>query len=181
MPSSRLAPAKTYLRLMMPTAPDSPQAAAFRRQVPSPARLKLFMLRKLPMAWLAGLRLTALTPEAATVTIRFRYLTQNPFRSIYFACLAMAAELASGIQAMMHVQAGQPVSMLVTSLQGDFTKKAVGLIRFTCPDGPRIAQAVAESRATGEGRTVVCTSTGVDEAGDVVAVFRLTWSFRARK
>ncbi len=165
----------------MPIPADSPQAAAFRRQVLSPTRLKLFMLRKLPMAWLAGLRLVALTPEAATVTIRFGYLTQNPFRSIYFACLAMAAELASGIQAMMHVQAGPPVSMLVTGIEGDFTKKAIGLIRFTCPNGPAIAQAVAESRASGEGRTVVCTSTGLDEAGDVVAVFRLTWSFRARR
>lgn len=165
----------------MPTATDSPQAAAFRRQVLSPIKLKLFMLQKLPMAWLSGLRLVQLTPESATVTIRFKYLTQNPFRSIYFACLAMAAELASGIQAMMHTQAGGPVSMLVVGIQGNFTKKAVGLIAFTCPDGPRIAQAVAESRATGEGRTVECTSTGVDEAGDVVAVFRLTWSFRAKK
>jgi hypothetical protein len=93
----------------------------------------------------------------------------------------MAAELASGIQAMMHVQAGGPVSMLVVGLQGDFTKKAVGLISFTCPDGPRIAQAIAESRATGEGRLVEATSTGLDEAGDVVATFRLTWSFRAKK
>ena len=166
---------------MTPTTTDSPQAAAFRRQVLSPMKLKLFMLQKLPMAWLAGLRLVQLNPESATVTIRFKYLTQNPFRSIYFACLAMAAELASGIQAMMHTQAGGPVSMLVVGIQGDFTKKAVGLIAFTCPDGPRIAQALAESRTTGEGRTVECTSTGVDEAGDVVAVFRLTWSFRAKK
>ena len=160
---------------------DTPQAAAFRRQVLSPMKLRLFMVRKLPMAWLAGLRLTRLTPEAATVTVRFKHLTQNPFRSIYFACLAMAAELASGMQAMMHVQGGSPVSMLVVKLEGDFTKKAVGLITFTCPDGPAIAQAVTESRATGEGRTVECTSTGVDEAGDVVAVFRLIWSFRAKR
>ena len=165
----------------MTTATDTPQAAAFRRQVLSPAKLRLFMMRKLPMAWLAGLRLTQLTPESATVTIRYKYLTQNPFSSLYFACLAMAAELASGIQGMMQVQAGGPVSMLVTGIQGDFTKKAVGLIAFTCPDGPLIAQAVAESRATGEGRTVVCTSTGLDEAGDVVAVFKLTWSFRAKR
>ena len=164
------------------TAPaDTPQAAAFRRQVLNPLKLRLYMVRKLPMAWLAGLRLTQLTPEHATVTVRFKHLTQNPFRSIYFACLAMAAELASGMQAMMHVQGGGPVSMLVVKLEGDFTKKAVGLITFTCPDGPRIAQAVAESRATGEGRTVECTSTGVDEAGEVVAVFRLTWSFRAKR
>ena len=166
---------------MTPALADTPQAAAFRRQVLNPTKLRLFMLRKLPMAWLAGLRLTQLTPEMAAVTIRYKYLTQNPFRSLYFACLAMAAELASGIQAMMHVQAGGPVSMLITSIQGDFTKKAVGLITFTCPDGAHIARAVAESRATGEGRTVVCTSTGLDEVGDVVAVFKITWSFRAKK
>ena len=166
---------------MQTLTPDSPQAAAFRAKVLKPLNLRLFMLRQLPMAWLAGLRLTQFTAEAATVTIRHKFLTQNPFRSIYFACLAMAAELASGIQAMMCVQAGSPVSMLVTHLEADFTKKAVGLISFTCADGPTIAQAIAESRATGEGRTVVTTSTGTDEAGDTVAVFRITWSFRARK
>ena len=165
---------------METTTIDTPEAAAFRAQVLQPLNLRLFMMKQLPMAWLAGLRLTRFTPEAATVTVRFKFLTQNPFRSIYFACLAMAAELASGIQAMMHVSSGSPVSMLVTHLEADFTKKAVGLIAFTSADGQRIAQAIAESRATGEGRTVVCTSTGLDEAGDTVAVFRITWSFRAK-
>jgi acyl-coenzyme A thioesterase PaaI-like protein len=160
---------------------DTPKAEAFRRTVLNPVKLRLFLAQKLPMAWLAGLRLRELTADRAVVTVKFKHLTQNPFRSIYFACLGMAAELASGIQAMMHVQAGSPVSMLVTKLEADFTKKAVGIIAFTCPDGPRIAQAVAESRATGEGRTVVATSTGLDEAGDVVAVFRITWSFLAKK
>ncbi|MGI4743512.1 MAG: DUF4442 domain-containing protein [Janthinobacterium lividum] len=165
----------------VPVPITTTQAAAFRRQVLNPVKLRLFMLRKLPLAWLAGLRLVAFTPEAATVTIRYKYLTQNPFRSIYFAALAMAAELASGIQAMLHTQGGGPVSMLVVGLEAEFTKKAVGLIAFTCPDGAAIAQAVAESRATGKGCTVQCTSTGRDEAGDVVAVFRITWSFRAKQ
>ena len=159
---------------------DTPAMQAFRRQVLHPFKLRLFLLRKLPLAWLAGLRLVALTPEAATVTIRYQYLTQNPFRSIYFAALAMAAELASGIQAQLHTQGGGPVSMLVVGLQAEFTKKAVGTIAFTCPDGAAIGAAIAESRTTGEGRTVGCTSTGRDEAGDVVAVFRVTWSFRAK-
>jgi acyl-coenzyme A thioesterase PaaI-like protein len=162
----------------MPT--DTPAMQAFRRQVLNPGKLRLFMLRRLPLAWLAGLRLVALTPEAATVTIRYKYLTQNPFRSIYFAALAMAAELASGIQAMLHTQGIGAVSMLVVGLQADFTKKAVGLIAFTCSDGAAIAQAIADSRATGDGRTVVCTSTGRDEASDIVAVFRVTWSFKAK-
>lgn len=158
----------------------SPAQQAFRQQVLNPFKLQLFLLRRLPLAWLAGLRLTTLTPEAATVTIRYKYLTQNPFKSIYFAALAMAAELASGIQAMLHTQGGGPVSMLVVGLEADFTKKAVGLVTFTCPDGGLIAAAVAKSRATGEGRTVACTSTGRDAAGDVVAVFRVTWSFKAK-
>ncbi len=161
--------------------PDTPQAAAFRAKVLKPLNLRQFMLRHLPMAWLAGLRLTSFTAEAATVSIRFKFLNQNPFRSIYFACLAMAAEMASGIQALLHVRTGSPVSMLVTHLEADFTKKAVGLISFTSEDGPRIAQAIAESRATGEGRTVLTTSTGLDEAGDTIAVFRIMWSFRVRK
>ena len=162
------------------TTLDSPAAAAFRRTISSPLKLRLFMLRSLPMAYLAGLRLREITPERASVTVPFKYLTKNPFRSIYFACLGMAAEMASGMLAMMNIQGQGRVSMLVVGLEADFTKKAVGLISFTCEDGQRIAQAIADSRASGEGRTLVCTSTGTDEAGDTVATFRITWSFRAK-
>ncbi|WP_245849495.1 DUF4442 domain-containing protein [Hymenobacter crusticola] len=171
---------------MTPTGPvplastDTPPMVAFRRSILNPLKLRLFMLRRLPMAYLAGLRVQRFTAHEASVTVPFKYLTQNPFRSIYFACLAMAAELASGVQALMHVSSGPPMSMLVTGMEATFKKKAVGLITFTCPDGASIGQAVAESRATGEGRTVVATSTGLDAAGEVVAVFRITWSFRAR-
>ena len=155
-------------------------AATFRRQVLTPWKLRLFLFRKLPMAALAGLRLRQLTDSRAEVSIAFRFLTQNPFRSIYFACLAMAAEFASGIQAMLQVQAGGPVSMLVVSMEASFTKKAVGTIVFACEDGAGITQAIAESRATGEGRAITCTSIGTDMAGDVVAIFRIQWSFRAK-
>ena len=158
----------------------SPAAVAFRRTISNPLKLRLFMLRSLPMAYLAGLRLREITPERAIVTVPFKYLTKNPFRSIYFACLSMAAEMASGMLAMMYTQGAGRVSMLVVGLEAEFTKKAVGLIAFTSSDGLHIAQAIADSRATGEGRTVVATSTGVDESGAVVATFRITWSFRAK-
>jgi hypothetical protein len=164
------------------TAPtDTPQAAAFRRTIQNPLKLRLFMLHSLPMAYLAGLRVRDMTPTQATVTVPFKYLTKNPFRSIYFACLSMAAEMASGVLSLMYISSGPPVSMLVTGMEAEFTKKAVGLISFTCLDGASIGQAVAAARATGEGQTVVCTSTGTDQAGDQVAVFRITWSFRAKK
>lgn len=158
----------------------TPAQQTFQRAILTPWKLRLFQLRRLPMAYLAGLRVRSLTPEQATVTVPFKYLTQNPFRSIYFACLSMAAELASGVLAMLHTQGQGRVAMLVVGLEAEFTKKATERITFTCPDGALLAQAIADSRATGEGRTACCTSTGRDTAGNVVAVFRITWSFKAK-
>ena len=155
-------------------------AESMRRAMRNPWKLGLYMLGKLPMGLLAGLRIVAFDEEMAAVSIRLGYLTKNPFRSIYFACLSMAAEMASGAQGIVHVAAGSPVSMLIVGIEGTFSKKATGRITFTCPDGAAIAKAVEEARSTGESRSVVCTSTGRDAAGDEVATFRLTWSFKTK-
>jgi hypothetical protein len=160
--------------------PTTPKLDKLRRDLLKPWKLKLFMLAKLPMGFLAGLKVTECTERAAAVTIRFGYLTKNPFRSMYFACLAMAAELSTGVLGLLPTLAGSPVAMLIVGLEGEFTKKAVGLITFRCEDGEAVKQAIAETRATGEPRVVPCTTTGRDETGDVVATFKFTWSFKAR-
>jgi hypothetical protein len=159
----------------------NPRAEEFRQSVTSPTKLKLFFLKDLPMAYLAGLRIKHLDFEKGVVTIPFKYLNKNPFRSIYFACQAMAAELSTGVLAMMAIYKSRPsVSMLVVGMEATFQKKAAGLVTFTCTDGQQIFEAVAQSKATGEGRTVVCTSIGTDAAGDKVAEFKITWSFKAK-
>jgi inosine-uridine nucleoside N-ribohydrolase len=71
--------------------------------------------------------------------------------------------------------------MLVVGLEASFQKKATGLTAFTCADGGMIARAVEEALATGESRQVKTESTGHNESGEVVAVFHITWSFRAKK
>ena len=147
----------------------------------NPFKFRLFLLKRLPMAFIAGLKLAEISEDKSVVTVRYKYLTQNPFKSLYFACLAMAGELASGVLSLSHVYAaGVPVSMLVTKMEADFTKKAVGKISFTCIDGNAIKKAIEESKATGEGRTIVATSVGMDEKGDQVAVFRITWSYKVK-
>lgn len=156
-------------------------ADKFRQLVLSPAKFRLFMLAKLPMAYMADLRVTALTDERATVTIPYKYLNKNPFNSIYFASLSMAAELSTGVLCMMHTYKADPaVSMLVVHLDADFTKKAVGKITFMCEDGRRIQEAAKQTMQTGEGVTIVATSIGMDEKGDQVAEFRFTWSLKAK-
>lgn len=147
----------------------------------NPLKFNWFLLTKLPMAFLAGLRIEEINEDKAVISIRYKYLTQNPFRSLYFACLAMAGELASGALSLSCIYGSKPsVSMLVTHMEADFSKKAVGKIKFICNDGKLIANAIEESRRTGVGRTVIATSTGIDEAGDKVAEFRITWSYKAK-
>lgn len=46
------------------------------------------------------------------------------FRSTYFACLAMAAEMSTGALAMAHLyHSDPPVSMLVVKLESEYFKK----------------------------------------------------------
>jgi hypothetical protein len=163
-------------------APLPDNAAAFRNLVFSPVKFRLFLLARLPMAYMAGLRVTSLSHQQATVSIRYKYLNKNPFNSLYFACLSMAAELSTGVLCMMHVYKSNPaISMLVVHMEAYFMKKAVGRILFTCHDGQQIYEAIVRTKATGEGVTVTATSIGTDESGDKVAEFRYTWSLKAKQ
>ncbi|RLD49247.1 MAG: thioesterase, partial [Bacteroidetes bacterium] len=77
-------------------------------------RMRIFFLKHLPMAFFAGLKITEINREKASVTVPYKYLNKNPFRSVYFAVLSMAAELSTGILAMAAISDfSVPVSMLV--------------------------------------------------------------------
>jgi hypothetical protein len=140
-----------------------------------------FLLLKLPVGLLTGLKLKEVTAEKAVVCIKYQWINKNPFHSIYFGCLAMAAELASGTLGLVHTMGLKPnVSVLVVHMEADFVKKGRGRVYFTCADGALIAKAVQEAKQTGEPTRVVATSVGLDENGKEIATFRITWSFKAK-
>jgi hypothetical protein len=168
---------------MTPATPSASGAAAgsFFRLLGSPSRFRLFLLRKLPAAFFARLRLEGADEAACTVSLPFGWATQNPFRSIYFACLAMAAEMSTGVLAMAHLYRRSPaVSMLVTGMEARFYKKAAGRIRFTCGEGHQIREAVEAAVSSGEGRTIRALSQGYNGQGELVAEFWFTWSFKRK-
>lgn len=140
------------------------------------------MLLKLPLAFIAGLKITAIDPQKAVVTIPYKFLTKNPFRSIYFAALSMAAELSTGILAMAAVhETGKPISMLVFDMRASFRKKAVNRITFTCLEGQKISDAVNKCLETDEGQTVAVQTIGIDKNGNEVAEFEFVWTFKVKK
>lgn len=159
----------------------NPQFPAFKKLITHPVRFAFFKLIKLPAAFIAGLKVGYIDEEQTVILVKHGWLNQNPFKSMYFAVQAMAAEMSTGLFPVGQTyKTNPPVSMLVVGLEAKFIKKATGLISFTCKDGLKIAQMIDEAIATGEGRTIVCTSTGTNEQGEVVAEFNITWSFKSK-
>jgi len=154
----------------------------FIQLVQSPLKFRLFLFSKLPSAFFSGVRVLGISPEKAIVTVPYKWFSQNPFKSTYFACLAMAAELSTGLLAMLNTYKRQPaVSMLVVSMEANYFKKAVGPTAFICEDGKLIADAVDEAIQTGESRVVKAKSTGKNIDGELIAEFYITWSFKSKK
>ena len=156
-------------------------ADRFIKLVKHPIKFNLFLLTKLPSAFFCGVRVQSISEENAVVTVPYKWLSQNPFKSTYFACLAMAAELSTGLLSMMNTYQRQPaVSMLVTELEASYFKKATELTFFTCEAGAAIKNCIEEAIKTGEGVSIKAKSTGRNSAGEIVAVFYITWSFKTK-
>ena len=159
----------------------NPAAASFIKLIKHPIKFRIFLLSKLPNAWFAGLRVRDIDERKCVVSVPYKWFTRNPFRSTYFACLSMAAEMSTGALAMAHLYKRKPsVSMLVVKVESEYFKKTTGLTVFTCEDGELINQAIGASIATGEPQTIKARSAGHNKEGVLVAEFYVTWSFRAR-
>jgi len=140
-----------------------------------------FLMFKLPSAFLCGVKLKELDDTKSVVKVKHRWINQNPFNSMYFAVQSMAAELTTGAIVIKKIkESGQRVSMLVTNHNGTFTKKAVGLITFTCNDGSLIDDALKRTIETGEGQTILMKSIGVNENGEQVSAYEFEWSIKLK-
>ena len=156
-------------------------ATSFFALVNHPFKLKLYLLANLPAAFFSGIRVVDADQQTCMTSVRYNTFTKNPFRSTYFACLSMAAELSTGVLAMSNVFGRKPnVSMLVTGMEAHFHKKAVGKTIFICSYGDEIRAAIERSVNKKEGQEVRVKSVGRNEANDLIAEFWFTWSFKAK-
>ena len=107
----------------------------------TPSKINKFLLFKLPSAYLSGVRLKEITQEIATVTVKHRWINQNPFKSLYWATQGMASELATGVLVIQEIEtSGEKISMLVRSQKGTFTSSIsldfspLVVSRYSCPE-----------------------------------------------
>lgn len=147
----------------------------------SPIMFKLFLAGRLPMGFMAGLKVKHVDTEQCQITVPYRWMNQNPFRSTYFAVLSMAAEMSTGMFGMMMTIESDPsVSMLVSKVESEFIKKATGITTFTCTEGKLINEAIEKAVLTGEGQQFLATTVGTSKTGEVESRFKVQWSFKMR-
>ncbi len=147
----------------------------------SPRAINLFLLAKLPSAFICGVRLKNITATACKTSVRFRWINQNPFGSMFWAVQGMAAELSTGALVLQKIRDSKKnISMLVASNNASFTKKAKGRIVFECLDGALIDQAIKDTIKTGEGQVVTMKAIGRNTEGVVVSTFNFEWTLKIK-
>ena len=148
----------------------------------TPSKLNKFSMFKLPSAYLCGVRVKYLDANKCEVTVKHKWINQNPFKSMFWAVQGMAAELSTGALMIGKIQeSGKRVSMLVTTNNASFTKKATGRITFACNDGHLIDEALQKTIETGEGQTIWMKSVGVNQDGVEVSTFNFEWSIKVKQ
>lgn len=147
----------------------------------TPSKVNTFLFIKLPAAFLCGVRLKSLDQIKSCVSVKYRWINQNPFRSMYFAVQMMAAELSTGVIVLSKIrESGKNVSMLVASSHAVYHKRVVGRVFFICEDGELFDNTLRAAIDSGEGQTIKLRSVGTNEEGEVVSEMIFDWTVKLR-
>lgn len=161
--------------------PLNERSERYRRRVLHPWGFRAYLWARLPLAACAGLSLRSIDGSSCTVSLPGGWRTRNPFRSTYFAAQAMAAEMSTGVPALVLVQ-GAPasVAMILREVRAVFSKSIQGRSSFTFSDVAGMQAVVERAARSGESEMYTGRSTGRTADGAVAAEFDITWSFKRR-
>jgi hypothetical protein len=148
----------------------------------SPFQYNLYNFFKLPSVWWCGIRVKSVNEESCLVSVKHRWINQNPFKSMFWAVQGMAAELSTGLLLMNEIaRTKKSFSMLVLNNKANFSKKATGRISFSCDQGSQIKECLNKSISSGTPQTIWLNSSGLDSKGDTVSKFSFEWSLKLRR
>lgn len=142
---------------------------------------KILLLFQVPINFVTGMRLREINETSCKVSVPYRWVNKNPFKSTFWAVLGMAAEMSTGALVKMYTYKLKPsVSILVGDCSAEFVAKAKGLTTFVCEDGMRIAETIKKAIETGDPQEILCKTVGYSKAGEEVARFTFTWKMKRR-
>jgi hypothetical protein len=154
-------------------------ALDYQKKMTNPFIFWWAMLFKLPSAVFWRLKIKTLSQEKCEVSIPYFWRSQNPFKSIYFAALAGAAELSTGALCQLALAGKGAFSMLVVDFRAEYHKKANTKITFSCSQGEELFTLI-EGLNPGDTSQLTMISEGKNPSGETVAKFFVTWSFKRK-
>jgi hypothetical protein len=161
---------------------DQKKLRFFQRLLGNRLFFKVAIFFQVPMDFIAGMRIRELNEESCKVTVPYRWLNKNPFKSTFWAVLGMAAEMSTGALVKMYTYKLEPsVAIIVGDCTGEFVTKATDPTAFVCKDGRRIAVTVKKAVLTGKPQEVLCKTIGYSQEGEEVARFTFTWKMKRRE
>jgi hypothetical protein len=145
--------------------------------------LKAFGLFKVPLIAYVNPKVTHFDDQSVVVKIKLKRRSKNHLGSMYFGALAIGADVAGGISAVIFAESlNQKISLAFKSVKGEFIKRPEDDVVFTCADGEviqaMIKKSIAQQERINEMVTIIATCpTQFDQ--DPVAIFQLELSIRA--
>ncbi len=155
------------------------EAKKYQKRMSNPLAFWFGMLAKLPSAVFWRLKVKSIAADHCEITIPYFWRSQNPFKSIYFAALAGAAELSTGALCQLAMAGKGKFSMLVVDFRAEYSKKANEKITFRCEQGLQV-MAMLDQLEVGGMDQIQLLSVGKNISGDEVARFYVTWSFKRK-
>ena len=140
-------------------------------------QLRLWMLTKLPMGLLTGMKVSTLDETSCTVELKDRFWLHNPFRSMFWAVMGMAAELSTGALLTAWCS-GNKIRYILTGMEGVFFKKVRGKSFYFCSAGKEVLNILETLSLPGDTATVTLPVIAQDLNGQIVAEFKFSWTLK---
>lgn len=142
---------------------------------------KVYLFFNLPMGFLSGMKIRKLEEQFCEVTIPFKWINKNPFKSTFWAVLGMGAEMNTAALILQFTYKIQPsLSTLPIKFESEFFKKATGVTKFICEDGLVIKEKIKTAIKSKKPEIIEAYSTGFNEKNETICKFKFTWSIKAR-
>lgn len=139
--------------------------------------LRWWMVKHLPMGFLSGMKIVEIDETSCRVELKNRWWLRNPFGSVFWAVMSMAAELSSG--ALIYAWcAGSEVQFILVGVEGRFYKKLKSKSFYFCPAGREVLRSLNTIENAGDNTTATLPVKAYDEAGLIVAEYNFTWSLK---
>ena len=133
------------------------------------------------MGFISGMKIKTIDDQKCILTIPYKWLNKNPFKSTFWAVLGMAGEMNGAALILQYTYKNSPsISTLPIKSNAMFFKKATGTTIFTCNDSKRIKLKVLEAIESKESVEIITKSTGRNKDEEKICEFTFHWTIKVR-